>query len=112
MIRTTIGNLEVIDNKIVHVTQDSDLSITVENLTVQIVFISDKTETDKIKREVVDETTLKIVCNNFDNSLGEGILAPLEIGHLGGRKLYISFFVWTPNLSQGRRIVNYCLYLE
>lgn len=112
MIKTLVGNLEVIDNKIVHVTQDSDLLINIENLTISIVFISDKAEKDKIKREVVNDTTLKIVCYNFDNSLGEGILAPLEIGHLDGKKLYISFFVWTPNLSQERRIVNYCLYLE
>ena len=112
MVKTLVGNIEVIDNKIVHVTQDVDVSIIVDNLKIIIAFTSDKTVKDKVKREIVDEATLKIICNDFDNSLGEGILAPLEIGVLNGRKLYLTFFVWTPNLAQGRRIVNYCLYLE
>lgn len=112
MIKTLVGTLEVLDNKIVHVTQDSDLSIIIDNITILITFINDKTEKDKIKKEIVDGTTLRIVCNNFENSLGEGVLLPIEIGHYNGRKLFLSFFVWTPNSSQGRRIVNYCLYLE
>lgn len=112
MIKTFVGKLEVIDNKIVHVTQDSDLSIQVDNITILITFITDKSDKDRIKKEVMSETTLKIVCNNFENSLGEGVLSPIEIGVYNSRKLYLSFFVWTPNLDQGRRIVNYCLYLE
>lgn len=112
MIKTLVGNLEVIDNKIVHVDQDVDVSITVDNLNVLIGFTNDRNEKEKVKREVVNDTTLKIVCNNFDNSLGEGILVPFEIGYLNGRKLYFTFYVWTPSLLQGRRIVNYCLYLE
>lgn len=112
MIKTLVGTLEVFDNKIVHVTQDSDLSITIDNITILITFTNDKTEKDRIKKEIVDSATLKIVCNNFENPLGEGVIAPIEIGHYNGRKLYLSFFVWTPNSSQGRRIVNYCLYLD
>lgn len=112
MIKTIIGNLEVIDSKTVHVTKESELSIFIEELIILISFTDEKEQKDRIKRVVVNETTLKIVCNNFDNSLGEGILTPLEIGIFNGRKLYLTFFVWTPNLAQGRRIVNYCLYLE
>ena len=40
------------------------------------------------------------------------VSSPIEIGSLGGKKLYVSFFVWTPNISQGKRIFNYCLYLS
>lgn len=112
MIKTLVGTLEVFDSKIVHVTQDSDLSIIIDNITILITFTSDKTDKDKIKKEIVGDSTLKIVCNNFENSLGEGVISPFEIGHYNGRKLYLSFFVWSPNSSQGRRIVNYCLYLE
>ena len=112
MIRTAVGDLEVIDSKTVHVTKESELSISIDELIVLISFTNEKEEKDRIKRVIVNETTLKIVCNNFDNPLGEGILTPLEIGVFNGRKLYLTFFVWTPNLTQGRRIVNYCLYLE
>ena len=112
MNKTFVGSLEVIESKIVHVTMDNELSIQIDDLNLFVTFINDKDDKSKVKREVVNETTLRIICNNFENSLGEGLLSPLEIGILGGRKLFLSFFVWTPNLSQGRRIINYCLYLE
>lgn len=112
MNKAFVGTLEVIESKIVHVTVDSELSVQIEDLNLLFTFTNDKDNKSKVKKEVVNEVTLRIICSNFDNSLGEGLLSPLEIGILGGRKLYLSFFVWTPNLSQGRRIINYCLYLE
>jgi len=111
-IKTYIGNLEVIDTKIVHVTRNSNLSIKIENLSIIIEFLNDKNEENKINREIISNTTLKIKCNNFNNSLGEGVLEPIEIGILDNKKMYLTFFVWTPNISLENRIVNYCLYLE
>lgn len=112
MIITNVGNLEVIDNKVVHVTKTSQLSINIDRLTLIIDFSNDKNEFSKVSKEVVNDTTLRIVCNSFNNPLGEGILEPIEIGTLEGKKMYLSFFVWTPDLSFERRVVNYCLYLE
>lgn len=41
MIKTLVGTLEVLDNKIVHVTQGSDLSIIIDNITILFTFIND-----------------------------------------------------------------------
>lgn len=101
----------MIDSKMVHTSEGHELSIEIDNIKIKFDFISDKNQTDKIRKEVIGGTTLKFIFNNFTNALGEGILSPLEVGVYNGRKLYISFFVWTPDASQDRRIINYCLYL-
>ena len=42
---------------------------------------------------------------NFDNPLGSGLSEPLRVGLLGGRALYISFWIYTHGKAKTREIV-------
>lgn len=110
-VQTFVNGLELVKSGMVHITENSELKITIDNLTLLFAFENDDSK-QPVEKNLIDNSTLRICCNNFKNSLGEGIISPIEIGSLGGKKLYVSFFVWTPNISQGKRIFNYCLYLS
>lgn len=109
-IKTFIGNKELIKSEMLHLDQSS-VRINISDLTLIFEFKSDTAVVEKVAKEIVNDKTLKIKCYNLDNSLGEGVLAPIEIGFIDNKNLYLSFFVWTPNKSEGKRLLNYCLYL-
>lgn len=46
---------------------------------------------------------------NFDNSLGQGKMEPMEIGTLSGRRLFVIFFVNT--IEKSLRQFNYTFML-
>lgn len=110
-IKTFIGNLELLKSEIIHVSGTNKLKIEVDNLILIFEFEKNDSKQPEIKKELINEQTLKVSCTNFKNPLGEGVLSPIELGTLGGKKLFLSFFVWTPNIDKDAKIFNYCLYL-
>lgn len=114
-IKTFAGNLELIKSEMVHISGNDILTISLQEVMfLKFEFVTDdKDKNSFISKEVIeDKKTLVIKCANFDNSLGQGLIEPLEIGYFNNRKLYFSFFVWTPNINQNKRLINYSLYLE
>lgn len=114
-IKAFVGNLELIKSEMVHVTANNVLSISFQKiLLLKFEFLSDNTNNKSyISNEILeDNKTLIIKCYNFDNSLGQGLLEPINIGIFNGKTLYIAFFVWTPDSENNRRLVNYSIYLE
>ncbi len=106
-----LGNLEVLRSETVHVSPERKLKINVNDLSLVFSFSTDSSVKETKISTSVDNKTLNLNLINFKNPLGEGLLAPAEVGTLNRRKLYLSFFVWTPNHDAGLRIINYVLYI-
>jgi hypothetical protein len=86
------GNYEVIASGVVH-TNGSDISFDLAGLKVNFIFSNDVGGTRF--HGAINENTLTITLYNFNNTLGEGKLDPVEIGMIGGRSLYTTWVVNT-----------------
>jgi len=113
LVTAFVGNLEVVGNGIVHVTEDQPLNLLIDkNLEMSFEFIVDSENKDARTSSRIEGKKWIWELTNYTNSLGVGLILPTELGMLKERKLYASFFIWTPNEKDGRRIVNYVIYLE
>ncbi len=75
-------------------TADSrNLEFQIAHLRVVFSFMSDSGQT-RLGPGSASGSTLNLTLYNFDNSIGSGTTAPLEIGTLHGRKLWLSFMVY------------------
>lgn len=111
MIKSIVGNLNVIHSETVHLSEGRTLTVSLDDtLFFEFVFSGDETGKTNIKTSITNDNKLVVNCINFNNSLGEGILSPVNIGKYQGKQLLLTFFVWTPDSGQGKRIFNYCLY--
>jgi hypothetical protein len=107
------GNLEIIGNGTAHVNSEQPLLLVIGgNLEMEFEFLSDSKDSEFRTSYRVEEGKWIWELTNYNNSLGSGIISPLQVGTLEERKLFVSFFVWTPNEKEGRRIVNYVVYQE
>lgn len=110
MIKSIVGNLNVIHSEIVHLSDGRTLTISLDDaLIIEFIFKNDETKKTHVETSII-VNKLVVYCSNFTNSLGEGVLSPVNVGKYQGKQLYLTFFVWTPDLNQGKRIINYCLY--
>lgn len=112
-INSFVGEYEIIGSGFAPSLLDMPLKLKVSDLTFEFNFISDSDnkETKVTKRNIEGKTGI-FDFTNFDNSLGTGSIVPWHIGAFDGRKLYISFWIWTPNAKEGKRIVNWTLMLD
>jgi len=91
-IKITSNNFEVILSGVVHITEP-EVKFEIANITVHFQFKKD-TGGGRYKGEI-DGNKLIINLFNFSNSLGEGKLDPVEIGTLGDKKLFATWYVNT-----------------
>ena len=112
IVQTFVNDMELIKSEMVHISENSEVRIKVENLNLIFTFENNDTKSVQIEKELVNKTELKIKFYNLSNPIGEGVLTPIEIGAINQQKLFLSFFVWTPNLTQSGKIFNYCLFLK
>ena len=91
-----IGEFEVIKSGVVITHLDKGIQFHINGLTFDISFKKDNT-TDKslIKAEVAsnDSKCLLLSLINYDNTLGQGLVKPAEVGTLNNRILYLHFMV-------------------
>lgn len=112
MVKSIVGNLEVMRSEMVHLSIGYGLTISLNDLLflVFVFKVDDSQKTHIVTSPNNEKNKLVIECFNFTNSLGEGFLSPVPIGKFQGKQLYLTFYVWTADADQGKRIVNYCLY--
>lgn len=110
--RKFIEDLELIDNGIAHIHNDCELKINItEDLILRIGFKKDEDEkAHRVDKQLNDERDLSILCVNFGNGLGEGLLTPIKLGKLDGKDMFVSLFVWTTDSSKGMRVLSYNIY--
>ncbi len=95
-LRITTSGYEVIASGIVHITEP-EVKFNLANLIIKFLFKTDSGE-PRYNADVVNEE-LVISLYNFSNTLGEGKIDPVEIGTLGGRRLFSTFFINTTELN-------------
>lgn len=107
-----IGDLELIDNGIAHISNNEELKILItSDLILRFTFVNDDNDkSHRIDKKLINEKDLAILCINFDNPLGEGVLSPVRLGTLGGKDFYITMFVWNTNTDIGLRVLSYNIY--
>lgn len=110
-IKTHINGLQLLRSEMLHISDTNTITIEIDSLSLIFEFNNNDSKHPAINKEVPDPQTLKIKCWNFKKPLGEGVLTPIEVGIINDDKLFLSFFVWTPDPQKESKILNYCLYL-
>lgn len=104
-----IGEYDVISSGEILTHDNHDISFDFESIMFTFSFVCDENKEKSKLNAHVDENNknhLHIELINFDNSLGRGLINPIEVGELEGKKLYIQFIV--SNLeTKSTRIFEY-----
>ena len=106
-----VGELEVLANGVVHVTRERIFSVKIGGLEMRFDFIEDKDDTTISTVNKIEGPILTWTLKNYLNSLGEGVIEPVKLGRFMNRDLYASFYVWSPDSKNGRRLISYVVYL-
>jgi hypothetical protein len=107
-LKITTSGYEVIASGVVHLTKP-EVKFSLANLIIKYQFKNDS-DGARYGAEVTDGE-LVIGLYNFNNPLGQGKLEPMEIGTLGGRRLFATCFVNTPGGNDDIRQFNYTFML-
>ena len=91
-LKISTGGNEVIATGTVHLSEP-EVKFELANLIIKYKFVIDSGE-PRYTGEIVNNEMV-ISLHNFNNSLGEGILKPIEIGTLNGRDLLATCYVHT-----------------
>jgi len=110
-VSVTTSGKELINSGIVHL-DSNEVTFKVRNLIFVFKFVVDKNESRFETEADAENNQLTFKLYNFNNSLGQGLLTPLQLGTLSGKKLFISFFVHTTDAENALRSFQYCFYLE
>ncbi len=108
-ISTIIGSQELLVSNIVHIEGDKDVLVEIDNLKFKFTFKEDSGE-PRYSGEINDDV-LEFSLYNHKNSLGEGILNPIEVGKLHDRTLSFTYFASSINPSSNARRFEYAFYL-
>ena len=103
------GDLEILGNGIAPSTNDFPLKIKVRDLEIVFKFKIDEDNKEMKAERQVDGKKLIVVLTNFNNSLGSGIIEPQEFGFVDNKKIYISYWIWTPSIKDSKRIINWTI---
>ncbi len=95
------GTVITADNK--------NLEFRIANLGVVLSFINDGTS-PRLGQGAADGSSLRLEVYNFNNTIGSGTTAPLEIGTYTGRKLLFSFVVYAFS-EESTKTVHYTFML-
>jgi hypothetical protein len=104
-----VGKREVLTSGILHFESDQSITVNIDNLSFKFLFRSDGGP-PKYEGTMVGNT-LEFTLSNHSNSLGEGLLEPLEVARLDNRPLSFTYYVNTVNLEKGARRFEYAFYL-
>lgn len=97
-----VGGKELLQSSVIHIDNGDEVSINVDNLIIKFVFEDDTNDKSGRYSGNVEGDTFIFTLTNMNNALGEGVLSPLEIGNLNGRKLFLTFLANTMGNKQRR----------
>jgi hypothetical protein len=110
--RITSGNYEVFDTgTVISFEQEPVTFHLAPDLLIRISFRDDsENKENRLEFNPISNNELEILLINFNNSLGTGNTAPLQVGTLNNRRLYLNFRVYTLNVKTNKTI-HYAWYL-
>ncbi|MGN7105193.1 DUF6864 domain-containing function [Ralstonia holmesii] len=110
VVQISTGGYDVLAAGTVITADSSGLTFKLEGpLIVEVQFSNDGNPA-RIEGNPEGPSRLKLTMWNFSNSIGSGTNAPIEIGTLKGRKLYVAFSVYAFQPT-GPRTVHYTFLL-
>ncbi|MES2585664.1 MAG: hypothetical protein V4536_01955 [Pseudomonadota bacterium] len=104
-----VGNKKLVSSGLVHL-DEPRFEISIHGLVIEIVFISERDSAPKYVGNVVDGR-LRMELINHNNSLGEGVFTPIEIGKINDKSLYMTYYVFVPSASENKRSFEFAFYL-
>lgn len=106
-LKITTGKYEVISSGVVHMIEE-EVKFNLVNLIIRFKFLQDS----GVSRYLGEISGNELIINLFNNNnvLGEGVVSPVEIGTLGGRKLFCTWIVNT--FGQDQKQFNYTFMLS
>ena len=110
-------NLKVGDNEVIasgSVIGDPQQPIVFElqNLRLKMDFENDKENPEQqVSIKNISSTELDLNFRNFNNPTGTGNKAPINLGTLGGGKLYFNYRIYALNDEVGK-VVHYTFYIQ
>lgn len=112
--KITSGHADVIASGTVISFDESPLNIdfgnSSENLRLTLVFDRDSTNEFKLTAEPISQHELRLhIFNSQNSTLGSGLLAPVHIGSLDEKDIFISFRIYSLDNSE-QRTVHYTIY--
>lgn len=109
-ISISIGKLELISAGTLHITNETTISLVIDTLKYDFRFKND----DKEKRYIgsLENDVMMVDFYNHNNSLGEGVFEPFEIGKVAGNKILMTYYTSQISEENGARKFEYVLYKE
>jgi hypothetical protein len=83
-----------------------------EDFIINFVFKKDlENPTPKVSFTSINNIEGNLILLNFTNNLGEGTGAPIKMGSLNNRSVYLNFRVYTLGEDVGNKTIHYTFYL-
>jgi len=111
--KITSGNYEVFNSgTVISFEQEPVTFQLAADLKIRLAFRDEmeKKEEHRLEFNPISKNELEITLVNFNNSLGTGNTAPLLMGTLNNKKLYLNFRVYALTVTTNKTI-HYCWYL-
>ena len=108
-VSVNVNNYELMHSSVVHIEGHQDVELDIDGLKLKFIFIEDDSEKSSGYKGVLEGDVFVMRLRNFNNSLGEGVFKPIELGNLDNRKLYLTFYVNTFKRKDRRFEYNFFL---
>lgn len=91
--KITTGKYEVIEAGTVITFEDNSINIELaNNMTCIISFKTEPKEKDqRLDFNSINDQTMELILVNFNDTIGAGTTAPVHLGHIGNKKLFLNF---------------------
>lgn len=99
------NGLDVLASGTVITADNKDLEFQLDTIRFVFSFLSDNGAT-RMEAGPQSTSTLYLILYNFNNSIGSGTTAPMPVGNIRGRKLWLSFMVYSIN-TESTKTVHY-----
>ena len=111
-VKIKIGEYEVLAAGSVIGNPQTPLQIDIENLSLRLVFDTNKENLEK-QVTVTNQTptSLELTFINFDNPSGTGNRVPIHLGTLGGKALYFNYRIYALDGDSGK-LLHYTFYVQ
>ena len=112
--KITTGGMELLESTSFIAIGLTETVITVgdqEPLRFLISFVEEANGKVDVNFAAVDNKTLRITLNNWNNPLGTALVEPVEVGSYQDRRLYVLFLIHKAGNKGQNRAVTFSLYL-
>lgn len=106
-----VGEYEVQHTGTVISFEDEPITFEIaDDYIIRMVFKNDSNHSEtKMEFQFINDNRADILLINFNNPLGAGNIKPIQIGHTGGKNMYLNFRIYTLE-GTSSKLVHYTWY--